>query len=44
MFLDHGFDIQLLLDYGYCADEIEEMLMDTSMLDEILKEIKEVIE
>ena len=37
-------DIQLLLDFGYCADEIEEMLMDTSMLDEILKEIKEVIE
>lgn len=31
-------DIQLLLDYGYCADEIEEMLMDTSMLDEVLKE------
>lgn len=33
-------DVELLLDYGYDADIIEEMLMDTAMLEEALAEIK----
>ncbi|MDO4157376.1 MAG: class II glutamine amidotransferase [Oscillospiraceae bacterium] len=33
-------DVELLLDYGYDADTIEEMLMDTAMLEEALAEIK----
>lgn len=33
-------DVELLLEYGYDADTIEEMLMDTTMLEEALKEIK----
>lgn len=33
-------DVELLLEYGYDADTIEEMLMDTAMLEEALAEIK----
>ena len=33
-------DVELLFDYGYDADTIEEMLMDSTMLDEALAEIK----
>jgi len=33
-------DVELLLDFGYDADTIEEMLMDTAMLEEALAEIK----
>lgn len=33
-------DVDLLLEYGYDADTIEEMLMDTTMLEEALSEIK----
>lgn len=33
-------DVELLLEYGYDADTIEEMLMDTVMLEEALTEIK----
>lgn len=33
-------DIELLLEYGYTCDEIEEMLMDTDLLREILQEVK----
>lgn len=33
-------DVQLLLDFGYDAEEIEEMLMDTGMLEEALNEAK----
>lgn len=33
-------DVELLLEYGYDADTIEEMLMDTTMLEEALAEIK----
>ncbi len=33
-------DVELLLKYGYDADTIEEMLMDTTMLEEALAEIK----
>lgn len=33
-------DVELLLEYGYDADTIEEMLMDTIMLEEALAEIK----
>lgn len=33
-------DVELLLEYGYDADTIEEMLMDTAMLEEVLAEIK----
>lgn len=33
-------DVELLLEYGYDADTIEEMLMDTAMLEEALLEIK----
>ena len=33
-------EVELLLDYGYTCDEIEEMLMDTNLLREALNEIK----
>ncbi len=33
-------DVELLLEYGYDTDAIEEMLMDTAMLEEALSEIK----
>lgn len=33
-------DVELLLEFGYDADTIEEMLMDTAMLEEALSEIK----
>jgi len=33
-------DVELLLDYGYSCDEIEEMLMDTNLLHEALRDIK----
>lgn len=33
-------DVRLLLDFGYDTDTIEEMLMDTAMLEEALAEIK----
>ncbi|WP_242836702.1 hypothetical protein [Ruminococcus flavefaciens] len=33
-------DVELLLDYGYTCDEIEEMLMDQSLLREALKDVK----
>lgn len=33
-------DVEFLLEYGYYADTIEEMLMDTAMLEESLAEIK----
>ena len=33
-------DIALLLDYGYSCDEIEEMLMDTNLLHEALRDIR----
>ncbi len=33
-------DVELLLEYGYTCDEIEEMLMDTSLLHEALREVK----
>ena len=33
-------DVELLLEYGYTCDEIEEMLMDTNLLHEALRDIK----
>ena len=33
-------DVELLLEYGYTSDEIEEMLMDTNMLHEALRDVK----
>ncbi|MBR4021835.1 MAG: glucosamine 6-phosphate synthetase, partial [Ruminococcus sp.] len=33
-------DVELLLEYGYTCDEIEEMLMDTNLLHEALENIK----
>lgn len=33
-------DVELLLEYGYTCDEIEEMLMDTNMLREALGDVK----
>lgn len=33
-------DVILLLDYGYTSDEIEEMLLDTDILNETLNSIK----
>lgn len=33
-------DVQLLLDFGYDAEEIEQMFMDTDMLEEALNEIR----
>ena len=33
-------DVELLLEYGYTCDEIEEMLMDTDLLHEALRDIK----
>ena len=33
-------DVELLLEYGYTCDEIEEMLMDTDLLREIFQEVK----
>ena len=33
-------DVRLLLDFGYDEDEIEQMLMDTEMLEEAMAEIK----
>lgn len=33
-------DVELLLDYGYTCDEIEEMLMDTNLLREALHDVK----
>lgn len=32
--------MELLLDYGYTCDEIEEMLMDTNLLHEVLRDIR----
>jgi len=33
-------DVELLLEYGYSCDEIEEMFMDTNLLHEALRDIK----
>ncbi|MCM1508114.1 MAG: glucosamine 6-phosphate synthetase [Ruminococcus flavefaciens] len=33
-------DVELLLEYGYTADEIEDLLMNTTALEEVLNEIK----
>ena len=33
-------DVELLLEYGYSCDEIEEMLMDTNLLHEALRDVK----
>ncbi len=33
-------DVELLLEYGYTSDEIEEMLMDTTLLNEALRDVK----
>ena len=33
-------DVELLLEYGYTCDEIEEMLMDTNLLHEVLRDVK----
>lgn len=35
-------DVLLLLDYGYTADDVEEMLMDSDLLDDTLLGIKEL--
>lgn len=35
-------DVELLLDYGYTCDEIEEMLVDHSLLREALKDVKNI--
>lgn len=35
------YDVMLLLDYGYTADEIEDMLMDYDLLTDAVKSIKE---
>lgn len=35
-------DVELLLEYGYDADAIEEMLMDTTLLEETLAEIRDL--
>jgi glutamine phosphoribosylpyrophosphate amidotransferase len=35
-------DVELLLEYGYTCDEIEEMLMDHSLLHQALNDIKDV--
>lgn len=35
-------DVMLLLDFGYTADDIEEMLMDSDLLEETLADIKEM--
>lgn len=37
-------DVLLLLDYGYTADDVEEMLMDSDLLEETLDGIKEMNE
>lgn len=37
-------DIMLLLDFGYTADDIEEMLMDSDLLKETLADLKEMNE
>ncbi|MGN0612843.1 MAG: glucosamine 6-phosphate synthetase [Porcipelethomonas sp.] len=37
-------DIMLLLDFGYTADDIEEMLMDSDLLSDTIADIKEVNE
>ena len=36
--------VLLLLDYGYTADDVEEMLMDSGLLDDTLSGIKELNE
>ena len=33
-------DVELLLEYGYTCDEIEEILMDTNLLQEALRDVK----
>ena len=33
-------DVELLLEYGYTSDEIEEMIMDTTLLNEALRDVK----
>ena len=37
-------DVELLLDYGYTADDVEEMLMDFDLLENTLADIKELYE
>lgn len=37
-------DVLLLLDYGYTADDVEEMLMDSDLLEDVLSGIKELNE
>lgn len=37
-------DVLLLLDYGYTADDVEEMLMDSDLLEDTLLNIKELSE
>ena len=34
-------DILMLLDYGYTAEEIESMLLHSTMLSEVIKEVRE---
>ena len=36
-------DVELLLEFGYSCDEIEEMLFDTELFEETMREIKSVI-
>ena len=33
-------DVELLFEYGYTCDEVEEMLMDTDLLNEALRDVK----
>ena len=33
-------DVILLLDYGYSADEVEELLLDTAAFQETVREVK----
>lgn len=37
-------DVLLLLDYGYTADDVEEMLMNSDLLEDTLSGIKEINE
>lgn len=36
-------DVEMLLEFGYSSDEIEEMLLDTELFEETMREIKSVI-
>ena len=37
-------DIRLLFDYGYTADEAEEFIMDSKLMQDVLSEIKQNFE